>query len=174
MSLLPPQSSSHMSPFSPFYSGRDFTESVDGTMGTPPWENDVSMHFTATGMSPPFVRLQPEVTPPDLNYPLSHSAVDDHANHCAVFEERGQRLQLSLTPDDVDMQGGSSKGIATPFTSCDVSEADDTRTVVTGSGPNRARLLTGLDKSKYLQLPDCSFWSDVSPDFDRRCASRNN
>ena len=161
-----------MSPFSP-YSGHDFTESVDGTMGTPPWENDVGIHFTTTGMSPPFVRLQPEVTPPDLSYPVSHSSTDGQAIHCDAFEERGQSLQPSLTPEDVDVQGGSLKGIATPFTACDVSEADDTRTVVTGSGPNRARLLTGLSKSKFIKLSDRSFLSDVSPHFDGRLASYN-
>jgi hypothetical protein len=117
-----------MSPFSP-YSGRDFSECVDSAMGTPLWEKDVGIHFAATGMSPPYARHQPEVTPSDLSYPVSHHTVDDKANTSA-------------------MQGGMPKGIATPFASCDVSEADDTRTVVTGSGPNRARVMAGQENSK--------------------------
>lgn len=151
MSFFPPQLSTHMSPFSP-YCGRGFAESVDGTMGTPPWENDVGINFTETGMSPSFARLQPEVTPPDVSYPLSHISVDDQANSSAIVQERTQRLQLSFTPDDIDTEVESPKGIATPFASCDLSEADDTRTVVTGSGPNRARMLPGLDKGRFLRV----------------------
>jgi hypothetical protein len=159
MTLLPPQSTNHMSPFSP-YTGRDFSEGLDSTMGTPPWEKDGSMHFNVTGMTPSFARLQPEVTPPDSNYPPALGPVTEQSRspgksdfQRVIFKEE-LCPSIMKSPAVMSSHGKSTKEVATPFSNCAPSEAGNARTVVTGSGPIRARMKGGIDggEGKWLRV----------------------
>lgn len=159
MTLLPPQSTNHMSPFSP-YTSRDFSDGLDSTMGTPPWEKDGTIHFTVTGMTPSFARLQPEVTPPDSNYQSVSGPVTEETQspgksdfQKVIFKEE-LCTGILKSPALMDSHGKSTKEVATPFSTCAQSETGNARTVVTGSGPIRARMMGGLNGSegKWLNM----------------------
>ena len=130
-------------------------------MGTPPWEKDGAMHFNITGMTPSFARLQPEVTPPDSNYPPALGPVTEETKKSpsksdfqrVIFKEE-LCTNNSKSPVEMGSHGKSTKDVATPFSTCALSEADNARTVVTGSGPIRARMKGGLDgcDGKSLKL----------------------
>jgi hypothetical protein len=146
MALPTPQSTTRMSPFSPYVGRDNFTEGLESNMGTmPSWENDGDMQFSlaSTGMTPSFARLQPEVTPSDLDHQPAQSSLDLFPNSSiksdfprVSFKDKFNSA-FQESQDELDSNGKSPKEVATPFGTSPQSEAAENRTVVTGSGRKR-------------------------------------